>query len=187
MWTGYGGALNESIDQWMNVAMNDQTMYMNIDPHLYSGEGVLYANQDASGLDMSMAFSKQESESLQKLNTIQSFAGDTDTMTIDFGSLQNSFPGAKSSKNGNPLMPRTCITPSCTSLPGDDILGLSTESLKVTNLLPVKDGERIATTSQGSLYQISINMACKPDQLGDVMTWVTNTGLACDVKIKSQA
>jgi hypothetical protein len=188
IWTGHTGVLNESIDQWVNVAMNDQTMYMNIDPQLYPGEDILDANRDTSGLDMSLVFSKQESESLQKLtNTANVPAVDADAMKIDFDNLQHSFPDIKSSNNGNPLMPLTCITPSATLLPGDDISRLGVESLEDTNLLPVKDGERNAAVSHGPLYHISITMACKSDQLGDVMTWVTTTGLACDVKIKSRA
>jgi hypothetical protein len=187
MWTGYTGALHESIDQWMDVAMNDQTMYMNSDPQLYAGEGFLYANRDASELDMSLVSSTQETKSLQRLNTVEFSAVDADAMTIDFDSLQDCFPGTKSFDIENPVMPLTCITPPSTSLPGEDIPGLSTKGLEYTNLLPVKDGERDAITSQGLLYHISIDMACKPDQLGDVMNWVTNIGLACDVKIKSQA
>ncbi|GAM41189.1 DNA-binding protein [Talaromyces pinophilus] len=174
MWTGYTGALHESIDQWMNVAMNDQTMYMNIDPQLYSGEGLPYANRDASELDMSLASSTQGTKSLQRLNIVEFSTVDADAMTIDFDSLQDCFPGTQSFDIENPVMPLTCITPPSTSLPGEDIPGLSTK-------------ERDAITSQGLLYHISIDMACKPDQLGDVMNWVTNIGLACDVKIKSQA
>ncbi|KAE8551342.1 hypothetical protein TMatcc_001286 [Talaromyces marneffei ATCC 18224] len=164
MWTGYTGAPKESIYQWMNAAMNDQTMYMNADTQLYPGERVLYANQDTSGLDMN-----------------------ADTMNIDFDNLQGSlFPEYKSSNNGNSIMSVNSITPLDTSLPCDDIAGLSPESLKDTNLLPVEDGG-INTTAQASSYHISITMACKSDQLGDVMTWVLTNGLACNVKINSQA
>jgi hypothetical protein len=94
-------------------------------------------------------------------------------MNINFDNFQ-------SSNDGNPIMPLNCATPPITY----DIAGLTPESsLEDPNSLPAAKNAGTASAT----YHISITMKCKPDQLGDVMTWVTTTGLACDVKIKSQA
>lgn len=199
MWTGYTGAPpnkiqtgyetpNDSVDQWMNVAMNDQTIYMNPGTQLYPGEGFLNTNRDTSGVDINMAFSGHGAfhfDSLQITPPANSAAVDEDAMNIDFSNFQGSlFPESEPSNNGNLIISGNCITPPTSSFPRVDIAALSPESLKDSHS-PLIETLGNANTAQAGLHQVSINLACTTIELSNMMTWLATTGLAVNIKIDS--